>query len=83
MKVIVKTFYILDADNKRDFNVFIANKGITKLEFCKSVGISNAMLYSLLNGNRVLTPSLESKFIKAGCDFCKMEKERLSREELK
>lgn len=80
MQVIIRKSLILDSVNKKDFEKLLVEKGLSKAQFCKKVGITYAMLYAILKGERMLGDSLNKKFIKEGFDLERLEVERFKKE---
>ena len=58
MKKIIKTYFVLDEDDKKSIRKQMIDLNLTSVLLAKNIGISNAYISSILNGQRRITEKI-------------------------
>lgn len=66
MKVITKTYYILDEKDKKQIKKQMIDLNLTSALLAKNIGVSNAYISSILNGQRRVTERIVEQLRKQG-----------------
>lgn len=66
MKKIVKTYFVLDENDKKSIKKQMIDLNLTSALLAKNIGVSNAYMSSILNGQRRVTERIVEQLRKQG-----------------
>ena len=66
MKQILIERNYFDKNDKLNFQIFLAKKGLTKTQFAKKCGLSNTYISFIITGKKPFSDELKEKFRKSG-----------------
>lgn len=66
MKKIVKTYFVLDENDKKAIKKQMIDLNLTSALLAKNIGVSNAYISSILNGQRRVTERIVEQLRKQG-----------------